>query len=177
MIFFTADEHYGHKNSILHSNRPYPSVRDMDDCLINNHNEVVGPNDTVYHLGDFTLISNYQRVMDTYVNRLNGKNIFIQGSHDVWLKKQNAPFIIEGKFQLRKDSYFIIMCHYAMRTWRRSHYGSWHIYGHSHGALEPFGKSYDVGVDNNNYYPVSLVQLVDIMDKLDDNFNLVKNDV
>ncbi|KKL16922.1 hypothetical protein LCGC14_2490690, partial [marine sediment metagenome] len=58
---------------------------------------------------------------------------------------------------------FIVVCHYAMRRWERSHYGSWQLYGHSHGRLEPIGLQHDVGVDNNNFYPVSLIELVEIM--------------
>jgi calcineurin-like phosphoesterase family protein len=61
-----------------------------------------------------------------------------------------------------------------MRVWPRSHYNSWQLYGHSHGRLEPVGKQWDVGVDNNNFYPVSFDQLVEIMKNRPDNFNLVK---
>lgn len=178
MIFFTADEHYGHKNAIKHSSRPFSSVDEMNDALINNHNLVVGAKDTVVHCGDFTLIGNYQRVSDQFISKLNGNHIFLRGSHDEWLKRSmDAPFILERKWQLKKESYFIVACHYAMRTWRKSHYNSWHVYGHSHGSLESFGKSYDVGVDNNDYYPVSLEQLVDIMENLPDNFNKVEKRV
>ena len=63
------------------------------------------------------------------------------------------------------------MCHYAMHVWPRSHYNSWHIFGHSHGALSLPGKRWDVGVDNNNYMPVSMSQLRIIMDKKSDNIN------
>ena len=29
----------------------------------------------------------------------------------------------------------IVLCHYAMRVWQKSHYGAWMLYGHSHGTL------------------------------------------
>jgi hypothetical protein len=29
----------------------------------------------------------------------------------------------------------IVLCHYAMRVWNRSHHGAWHLYGHSRGNL------------------------------------------
>jgi calcineurin-like phosphoesterase family protein len=62
-----------------------------------------------------------------------------------------------------------------MRTWEKSHYNSWHLFGHSHGKLPSFGKSFDIGVDTNDFYPYSFDEVKKIMDKLPDNFNLVRN--
>lgn len=55
-----------------------------------------------------------------------------------------------------------------------SHFNQWHLYAHSHGTLSPLGKSYDVGVDNNNYMPVSFDQVKEIMKKLPDNENWLR---
>jgi calcineurin-like phosphoesterase family protein len=57
----------------------------------------------------------------------------------------------------------IVLCHYPMAHWDRRHYGSWHLFGHCHGRFEVMGLAYDVGVDNNDFYPVSLDQVVEIM--------------
>jgi len=50
----------------------------------------------------------------------------------------------------------IVLCHYAMRAWDRSHYGSWHLYGHSHGTLPGYGLSFEVAVDCWDFRPVGL---------------------
>jgi calcineurin-like phosphoesterase family protein len=165
MIFFTADEHYGHANIIKFCNRPFDSVHEMNKGIIERHNELVTPEDTVLHAGDFTLQSN----ADKYIDRLNGRHVFLLGSHDKWLFS-NAPAILEKKIQ----GQWVIACHYAMRVWARSHYNSWQVYGHSHGGLPPVGKQWDVGVDNNDFYPISFDQLCKIMEKQPDNFNLVR---
>jgi len=55
MYFFTADEHYYHKNIIKYCNRPFANVENMNRALIGRHNEVVSNTDTVVHAGDFTL--------------------------------------------------------------------------------------------------------------------------
>ena len=60
-----------------------------------------------------------------------------------------------------------------MRVWPRSHYNSWMLYGHSHGMLDPIGKQHDVGVDNNEFYPVSLEQIREIMMGRPDNPNFI----
>jgi calcineurin-like phosphoesterase family protein len=65
------------------------------------------------------------------------------------------------------------VCHYAMRTWARSHYNSYQLHGHSHGRLEPIGKQWDIGVDNNDFYPVSLDGIAEIMSKRPDNPNFI----
>ena len=171
-IFFTADEHYGHKNIIKYTKRPFASVEEMDAVLIENHNKVVRKEDLVFHLGDFTLIKDRVHVYQKYVARLNGFHVFIIGSHDAWLNRDSHASLIERNF----DGQFIVMCHYAMRVWARSHYNAWQLYGHSHGTLSPVGKQHDVGVDNNHFTPVSMEELVAIMATRKDNFNLVKKE-
>jgi len=64
-----------------------------------------------------------------------------------------------------------------LRTWPLSHYNSWHLYGHSHGKLEPIGKSWDIGVDANNYYPVSFARIHDIMQHRPDNPNFIPSEL
>lgn len=167
MYFFTADEHYGHNNIIKYCNRPFQNVEEMDEAITNNHNKIVSKCDTTIHLGDFTL-EKYE-VAQRYIKQLNGSHVFIRGSHDYWMNK-NYHEIWEKTVSGCK----IIGCHYAMRTWAASHYNSWHIYGHSHGCLHPEGKSWDVGVDNNEFYPVSFDNLKEIMNNRPDNFNLIK---
>ncbi len=168
MYFFTSDEHYRHANIIKYCNRPFNTVQEMDTELIKRHNSVVTSGDTVIHAGDFTLGN--REAAYRYQKQLNGTHIFLKGSHDRWLKGRKVHEIwektIEGKF--------IVVCHYSMKVWHRSHYNSWQLYGHSHGGLEPQGKQWDIGVDNNNFYPVSFEQIKEIMSNRPDNFNLIR---
>jgi calcineurin-like phosphoesterase family protein len=60
-----------------------------------------------------------------------------------------------------------------MRAWNKSHFNAWQLYGHSHGTLNPLGKQYDVGVDNNGFKPVSLDSLDKIMAKMPNNINFI----
>lgn len=52
MIYFTADTHFGHYNVIRFCDRPFASAEEMDEAMIQNWNERVTGNDTVYILGD-----------------------------------------------------------------------------------------------------------------------------
>ena len=165
-IFFTADLHLGHANIIKYCNRPFESIQEMDRAIINNWNSRVQPNDTVYVLGDFCWHSE-----SDYITILNGKKIFIKGDHDSWMADSTQRLM-----NIKVDNQAITLCHWKMEVWAKSHYGAWHLYGHSHGTLPPTGKSWDVGVDCNNFYPLSFSDVTKIMQERPDNFNLVKGD-
>jgi calcineurin-like phosphoesterase family protein len=50
------------------------------------------------------------------------------------------------------------------------------LFGHSHGKLPPYGKSFDIGVDCHNYKPLSLDEVVEKMRALPDNRGLVADE-
>ena len=80
MIFFTSDLHLGHENCIRLCNRPFSSIEEMDETLIENWNHKVTGKDTVYILGD--LIYRSQKPPEEYLRRLRGKKHLILGNHD-----------------------------------------------------------------------------------------------
>jgi calcineurin-like phosphoesterase family protein len=163
--FFTADEHYGHTNILKHAERPFATIEEHDEELIRRHNEVVEKDDIIIHAGDFCWCKTQKDAYAKYVRRLRGNHIFLKGSHDHWLPS-SAKFI----WRKHVNDQFIVVCHYAMRTWERSHYGAWHLYGHSHGRLSPYYKSFDVGIDPWNYYPVSFDMVKKKMETLESKY-------
>jgi calcineurin-like phosphoesterase family protein len=171
-IWFTSDTHFGHANIIKYCDRPFADVRENDETLIANWNHVVGPHDAVYHLGDFGFGRKGQMI--EILRRLNGRIFFVKGNHDKSVLKPE----VSAYFQWVKD-YFelkvrdeemdmkqpIILCHYAFQVWNKSHHGSWHLHGHSHGTLpSPDTMArLDVGVDAHGYTPVSYQKVKEIM--------------
>ena len=172
MYFFTADEHYGHYNVIKYNSRPWTSTTEMTEALIGNHNSKVGPKDVTIHCGDFCWSRKYKDAQDI-IRRLSGSHVFLRGSHDSWMRKSGKFY--HDRWHKTINGQHVVADHYAHRVWPKSHYGSWMVYGHSHGNLESFGKSLDVGVDAQGYYPVSFDELSLMMSKLQDNFNLIKS--
>ena len=163
-IWFTSDTHFHHKNIIEYCNRPFTSVDEMDEALVTNWNARVGVNDTVYHLGDFLLCKSRSRrgfseCLTRMIAKLNGASIFLlPGNHDKVGSGDHPrlcvipPLVYLPQF----GPAGLVLCHYALRVWHKSHYGSWHLYGHSHGFLpENDSASFDIGVDANGYAPVS----------------------
>lgn len=163
MYFFTSDEHYNHQNVISFCNRPFSSLEEMKDELIRRNNEVVTKNDWVIHAGDFCWKGSAEFIRNLQKS-LIGQHIYLRGSHDNWMNKSHHEI-----WEKNIDGQHVVVCHYAMRTWGKSHWNSWQLYGHSHGKLESIGKQYDVGVDCNNYYPVSFDTIKTIMAGKDNN--------
>ena len=172
-IFFTSDHHFGHKNIIKFCNRPFESVEEMDETMIKRWNEKISPDDDVYHLGDVALCS--PNKLKKIIDRLHGKIHLIKGNHEKsalackdhfeWIKDYYELTVEDDEFPEGKQK--IILLHYGMRVWNKSHWGTYHLYGHSHGTLpdDPKMRAIDVGVDCHDFYPVSYEEVKAIMKK------------
>lgn len=164
--FFTSDLHFGHANVIKYVPRPFKDVEEMDAELIRRWNAVVGPKDEVYVVGDFSLCKRARAL--EIATALNGVKYLVRGNHDkdpptaafAWIKDMHTVKVDVGGQEQR-----IVLCHYAMRVWDRSHHGAWHLYGHSHDSLpdDPNALSLDIGVDCWDYTPVSVAQIAEWM--------------
>ncbi len=175
--FFTSDPHFSHFNVIKYCNRPFASVEEMDAKLIADWNKVVTKNDDVYVTGDFCMmgVKSILEVMDI-LNQLNGTIHLVFGNHDhknMWYaieKLMAGKVVILGDMaEIKVEGQHIVLCHYSLRTWNRSHYKSWHLFGHSHNTLEGTGLSMDCGVDAKyanlyNWAPWSFEEISAVME-------------
>lgn len=171
MIYFTADLHFGHANVIKYCERPFNSAQHMNETLINNWNSVVEPMDTVYVLGDFAMGD-----PKPYLKRLDGDIYLIPGDHDRVDKWPGPATTVLSKIHsLCYNAQHVVLCHYPILAWPRSHYGSWHIHGHCHKGTLPYcpGKVMNVGVDRHNFYPMSWPEVVEYMKGQPENWNSV----
>ena len=168
MKWFTADTHFFHDNIRTHCKRPFDSVEEMNESMIKNWNECVSNGDLVHHLGDIAWWkSAWKDSIPIVIGRLKGQIYLIQGNHDKQVASQHKNMFVAVKplHHIRHDGRAIVLCHYAMRSWLESHHGSWHLYGHSHGLLPGLGKSFDVGVDCNDFRPVSIDEVIERMEE------------
>lgn len=129
----------------------------MNETMIFNHNKMVSQGDIVWHLGDFYMGRDGRA--QEYFNRLNGEKHLIIGNHDqVGITLEGWKSISDLK-EILVDGQRIILCHYAMKVWNKSHKGAIQLYGHSHGNLEGNSQQLDVGVDCWDYYPITLKEI------------------
>ena len=171
-VFFTSDTHFGHANIIHFCKRPFASVEEMDEKLIENWNKVVGPNDYIFHLGDFCFKGS--QYWDRMLDQLNGHKFLILGNHDFknlrdgnmfkfdWVGQQ-AYVTIGGRAIFL--NHFPFLCYGG--SYRSAENSVWQLHGHVHLNLNDmsgkdisrltncFPTQYDVGVDANNFTPIS----------------------
>lgn len=166
--WFTSDLHLGHSKIIEYCDRPYSDVKEMNKSLVDNWNTCVKPDDVVYFLGDFAMSGRDN--IHLWLNFLNGRKHLIKGNHDYSVKWDKFPQwesvsnLKEISLSSEGENYKIIMCHFPLLTWNKSHYGSWMLHGHAHASLpfDPNIKRLDVGVDGHDYKPVSFEQVKEI---------------
>lgn len=166
-IFFTSDTHFGHLNIIKYCERPFSGVLEMDRELVERWNTAVRPEDIVYHLGDFAMI-NWRR----YKQRLNGTIFLVPGDHD---GRCFGDWLLPPIHTITYRKQVIVLCHYPMISWPKSHYGTWLLHGHSHGDNLPFrpGKMLNVCTELWDYRPISFDEVAEAMKSLPDNWNLI----
>jgi calcineurin-like phosphoesterase family protein len=157
-VFFTADTHFNHRKcQELFRNNHFSSLEEMNETIIERWNERISKSDRVYHLGDVALgtPSEARKIL----NRLNGQIYLIRGNHESVAEHKLCVdrFVwIKDYFGLKVGTQKIYLFHYALRTWNCMHYGSWSLHAHSHGSLPELNhRSFDVGVDPWDFYPVS----------------------
>lgn len=164
-IWFSSDHHFNHINILKYTQRPFSSVQEMDSEMISRWNSVVKEKDEIYYLGDLTL-GNWGTAR-SYLKQLRGRIKFIEGNHDKrWFSSLEANQKLPHIYELNYMNKTIVLSHYPMRGWNRAYHGSYHLFGHEHGNMQPYGKSFDVGVDCWNFYPVSIEQVFEKMESL-----------
>lgn len=172
MIYFISDTHFNHQGSLKWNNgtvRPnFSSLEEMNQTMIDNWNSIVSDEDTVYHLGDFAYKCSKQEAEKIWW-QLNGHKHLIKGNHDhedieLWESISDIKDISFINDKGIKQE--IILCHYPIYSWKNMIHGSWHLHGHTHGSMQDNNigvKRYDVSVEVNNYTPISLEQVKEIM--------------
>lgn len=156
--YYVADLHLAHPGILKHcpDTRRFSSVEEMDVAIIERINERVGRHDILFILGDFCL-SNLPGYVEHLFHSINGRKRLVIGNHDLDrkgdLKKTVArlpwdvPPAHSADCKDGPQGSRVYLSHYAHRTWPAMNRGSYHFYGHSHGSLQPLGRSRDVGID------------------------------
>lgn len=171
MDWFTSDLHFGHESIIRMANRPFENADEMNRVLIHNINEYVKKRDRLFILGDVSMHITAEET-NSLVKQLHGRKYLLFGNHDVGGNPETCSYnlnLYEWAGYYRRENLphlRLIMMHYPLLSWDKSFGGSVMLHGHIHSDASYNQKNitdgirrYDVGVDANNYYPVSLDQI------------------
>lgn len=188
-IFFTSDTHYSHSNicratskwSDDNLTRDFKSLDQMNDALVNNINEVVGEDDILIHLGDWSF-GGFENITE-FRNRILCKNIhLVLGNHDHHIERNKGGvqdlfssvnhyinLDLRRPSERRKgemDKFKFVLMHFPIASWDGMARNVMHLHGHVH--LPPNlriseGRAMDVGVDGNGYYPLDLFEIINLL--------------
>ena len=145
MEFVVSDMHFYHENIIGFDGRPFNTVNEMNQTLIDNWNAVVHTEDTVYILGDMFFRANVEEV-ENVLSRLNGKKIYIFGNHEKLLRSdkrvlntyfESSHEVLNIKHRYNGRDYQVYMSHYPVPMYD-GHFRekAVHLYGHVHKTTE-----------------------------------------
>ncbi len=177
-VYFSSDWHLSHANIIKYDNRPFASIREMDEAIINNFSKLK-ETDILFFLGDLAFEKDPYIVLQK-LKPIKCRMFWILGNHDHHLLNFD-PLLdrferITPQLEIRvKDGIkeqYMTLNHYAMRVWNHSHHGAYHLYGHSHHSLKRElgvkNLSFDVGCNGWDYKPLSYYQVVEEMKAITD---------
>lgn len=157
--FFISDHHFGHRNIIDFESRPFASAEEMDETMIVRWNAVVGRDDTVFHLGDFSFW-NMERTRGI-VSRLKGRKTLILGNHD---RGRSRSWWLDAGFEevsaypiIYKDFFFL--SHEPM--YMNKHMPYVNVHGHIHGQKYEGKNHFNVCVEHWDYTPLTFEQIRD----------------
>jgi calcineurin-like phosphoesterase family protein len=174
--FVTSDQHFGHGNIIKYANRPFKSAEEMNETMIKRWNERVKSEDTVFIIGDFCF--KHPKSMDAkaggrpkhskeWLAALNGNKIIIRGNHDnnnstktiidcihITYAKQRINLV--HKPEHANLDFPINLVGHVHNKWKFKEYPE----GLIDGIKEPESILLNVGVDQNNFYPITLDEAI-----------------
>jgi calcineurin-like phosphoesterase family protein len=171
-VWFTSDTHFGHENIIRFCNRPFSNVQEMNAELIRRWRDTVPEEGIVFHLGDFA--HRRSRLWNDILCSLPGRKYLILGNHDMKCIRQGfmSRFeLVTQQMTIRVDGQAIILNHNPFLCYGGSYRDVWQLFGHVHsgpashtGLDHPrlnmlFPLQYDVGVDNNDFRPISFAEV------------------
>lgn len=187
MIYFTSDTHFNHDREFVYGPRGFESIQEMNEALIKNWNETVGPEDDIYVLGDFFLGTDYDFINET-LDKLNGRIHLVVGNHDTpskitWYTSWNNIVEIADALRIRYKKREFFLCHYPVLTASLEQdpkRAVINLFGHTHSKdkfYEDRPYMYNVAADAHDNRPVSIDEImVDFNEKVEECISFLKEE-
>lgn len=131
-VFLVSDTHFGHAGVCKFTEsdgvtkvRPWTDPNEMDEAMIQRWNDVVRPNDKVYHLGDVVINRKHLPTLA----RLNGDKVLIRGNHDIFPDNEYRQYFRELRAYHVMNG--MILSHIPLHEASLGRFGT-NIHGHLH---------------------------------------------
>jgi calcineurin-like phosphoesterase family protein len=164
-VFTISDTHFDQVSMLTFVNsdgskvRPFTTVEEMDETMVDNWNRIVKRDDKVYHLGDVSMTKKGLEIL----SRLNGTKVLIKGNHDIYRLKDYTPYFKDIRACHKLDNF--ILSHIPIH--RDSLINRWcegNIHGHYHSREvlldgKPDPMYFNVSVERINYTPIAIEEV------------------
>jgi calcineurin-like phosphoesterase family protein len=172
-VWITSDTHYSHKNICrgvtawrtkegeipVSQTRDFATIEKMNSTIVNNINEVVGQDDMLIHLGDWSF-GGFEQIREFW-DRIICKNIhLVLGNHDHHIENNRDGS--QGLFKsvshyntLEIGQFKFRLMHYPISSWDGLGKGVMHLHGHCHlpnNLKLSKGQRMDVGMDGHTEF-------------------------
>lgn len=141
MNYYISDLHLLHENVLRFDNRPFDSITQMQQTIVNNWNDKITNGDTVYILGDVSMRGKKEDLI-ALVATLKGRKVLVKGNHDDVSDYRYAQLfheIVDYKEihdSVDGQNYDLVLCHYPIFSWKKMRRGTILLYGHTHDSAE-----------------------------------------
>lgn len=141
MNYYISDLHLLHENVLRFDNRPFESLVQMQNIIVDKWNHKVTNGDTVYILGDVSIRGKKEDLI-SIVATLKGRKILIKGNHDDvsdYRYQQLFQEVVDYKEihdSVDGQNYDLVLCHYPIFSWKKMGRGTILLYGHTHDSAE-----------------------------------------
>lgn len=170
-VFFVSDTHFNHRRIIDYCVRPFGSVKEMNQGIIERWNSIVHDDDTVFHLGDVYFFTNERENIKNVEHdrkdfcqimwQLRGHKFLIKGNHDI---ESDSVYTADGCFEKTYDypilyDEFFMLSHEPLLLSQTTPY--FNLYGHVHNDARYSNTSTSrcVCVERTDYAPLSLEKI------------------
>jgi calcineurin-like phosphoesterase family protein len=160
--FVTSDLHLGHFKMLSFVNpdgthmRPFSSIEEMHETMIERFNKMVGPKDRLYILGDVAITRSALGLLD----RFNGSKVLIKGNHDIYKLRDYANHFVDVRGAFHRDG--VIFTHIPVHPDSLSGRYVGNAHGHLHcfdvkdSSGQPDQKYLNCCVEQHDFAPVPL---------------------
>lgn len=158
-IFLISDTHFGHHNILEFEReaRPFTSIFEHDETLVENWNKIVGKNDTIFHLGDVLFGKHNFPIL----YRLNGRKKLILGNHDQYPSEEYLKHFTKLHSCYKFDGN--IFTHIPVHESQLQHRFKLNIHGHLHSKTIPDERYFNVSCERIKLHPISYDNIRDLL--------------
>lgn len=159
MNLYSADPHFNRHNILLSTRRPFKTIDQMNDRILEGYQERVRETDDLFLIGDLVHKTSTPEDARYWFERIPGRKHLIIGNHDKSAVTDLTWFSTQHYLELEDSGQMLVLFHYPMLTWNQSQAGSLHLFGHVHSNWPGSRRAVNVGVDFWDFSPCTLSEI------------------